>query len=435
MAYFQKKNLTILLLILILFQGFSHADDRMYDENYWWTRIQSSLKDRRGPLLEFLRASVEDKSGAVQYLLQTRGPALFYPIAKERDRDFQRLILVTLKTYDLYHLKEFYGIPEEGSDAWISEIFQKIFFIYSQDRRFCFALRERLEKAKAWEWREGEEALRTISLVMSAMDESFMEAEFVTIPAGTFVMGSPYFESGREGDEILHKVVLTKNFEMQTTEVTQLQWYKVMENNPSRFKEKEYCTSDYTEIDGISLCPNHPVENVSWNEVSLFISRLNERDARYHYRLPIEAEWEYAARGLKQEEWVKLLEKGEMGPAYSFGDDSSLLSEFGWFGGNSGGQTHDVVQKAPNAFGLYDMHGNVREWTLDVYSGDYSKAVSQEKADEGSGSSDDNLRRVIRGGSWRTVAQFCRSAYRHRGKAGYPPFHGDIGFRLVRGEK
>lgn len=414
MATFQRKNLMMLLLVLFLFQGFSHADDRIYDENYWWTRIQSSLKDRRGPLLEFLRASVEDKSGAVQYLLQTRGPALFYPIAKERDRDFQRLILVTLKTYDLYHLKAFYGIPEEGSDAWISQIFQKIFFIYSQDRRFCFALRERLEKAKAWEWREGEAALRTISLVMSAMDESFMEAEFVTIPAGTFVMGSPDFESGREGDEILHKVVLEKDFDIQTTEVTQLQWYKVMENNPSQFKEKEYCAGDYMEIDGISLCPNHPVENVSWNEVQLFISKLNEREAQYHYRLPTEAEWEYAARGLTQEEGMKLLLE-DIFPAYSFGDDSALLSEFGWFGGNSGGQTHAIAQKTPNAFGLYDMHGNVREWTLDVY--------------------DDNLRRVIRGGSWRVEAQFCRSAYRHRGKPGYHPFHGDIGFRLVRGEK
>ncbi len=421
MAYFQKKNLTmLLLLVLFLFQvpfhGFSDTDDRVYDENYWWTRIQSSLKDRRGALLEFLRAAVEDRSGAVQYLLQTRGPALFYPIAKERDRDFQRLILVTLKTYDLYHLKAFYGIPEEGGDAWISQIFQKIFFIYSQDRRFCFALRERLEKAKAWEWRE-DEALMTLSLVMSAMDERVMEAEFVTIPAGTFVMGSPYFESGREGDEILHKVTLEKDFEMQTTEVTQLQWYQVMENNPSRFKEKEYCASDYTEIDGISICPNHPVENVSWNEVQLFISRLNERDARYQYRLPTEAEWEVAARGLKTEEWIKLLEEGGMGgPAYSFGDDSRLLSEFGWFGGNSGGQTHAVAQKTPNAFGLYDMHGNVREWTFDVYM-------------------QDSLRRVIRGGSWRVAPEFCRSAYRHRGLPDYHPINGDIGFRLVKGEK
>lgn len=428
MATFQRKNLITLLLLVVLFHGFSQADDNIYEENYWWTRIQSSLKDRRGALLEFLRAAVEDKSGAVQYLLQTRGPALFYPIAKERDRDFQRLILVTLKTYDLYHLKAFYRIPEEGSDAWIAQIFQKIFFIYSQDRRFCFALRERLEKAKAWEWREGEEAFRTISLVMSAIDESLMEAEFVTIPAGTFVMGSPYFESGREGDEILHKVVLTKEFEMQTTEVTQLQWVQVMENNPSRFKEKEYCASDYTEIDGTSLCPNHPVENVSWNEVQLFISRLNERDARYHYRLPTEAEWEVAARGLKQKEWVKRLEEGEMGPAYSFGDDRRLLSEFGWFSDNSGGQTQSIAQKKPNAFRLYDMHGNVREWTLDLYTSDYSQ-------DEGSGSSDDNLRRVIRGGSWRVEAQFCRSAYRHRGLPDYHPFHGDIGFRLVRGEK
>jgi formylglycine-generating enzyme required for sulfatase activity len=443
MAGFRKKNfgmplLFIFLVVFLVVHGFSHADESIdknyWDENYWWTRIQSSLENRPAALLEFLRASVQDKSGAIQYLLQTRGPELFYPTAKDKERDFQRLILVTLKTYDLPKLKEFYNIPQEGSDSWIAEIFQKIFFIYSHDRRFCFELRERLKKASAWKWREGEEALRTISFVISAIDESELSAEFVAIESAVFQMGSVFGEPGREEDETLHRVSLTQDFTIQTTEVTQLQWYKVMENNPSRFKEEKYCAGDYTEIDGTSLCTNHPVENVSWNDVQLFIFRLNERDAWYRYRLPTEAEWEYAARGLKFP--LKLpLKFLETNTAYSFGDHPALLSEYGWFVENSEGESHAVATRKANLYGLYDMHGNVREWTLDVYSGDYSKALSQEKAEDLLSPQSDHLRHVIRGGSWRVTAEFCRSAYRHRGKASYRPINGDVGFRLVRGEK
>jgi len=225
---------------------------------------------------------------------------------------------------------------------------------------------------------------------------------FVPIPKGTFQMGSPSGESGRESDETPHSVTLDQGFEMMTTEVTQKQWTAVMGNNsPSRFKGE-----------------NRPVESVSWDDVQEFVKKLNERNDGYAYRLPTEQEWEYAARAGTQ-------------TAFSFDDKIFNLTEFAWFAENSGRQTQPVAQKKPNAFGLYDMHGNVWEWTLDIYSNDYSSAVSQEKADgvQASPRSNDSIR-VIRGGSWYSDSQYVRSAIR----SGNFPVNGigNLGFRLLR---
>ncbi len=228
---------------------------------------------------------------------------------------------------------------------------------------------------------------------------------FVPIPESSFDMGSPSGEIDRDNnDEALHRVTL-KSFEMMTTEVTQKQWEAVMiGNNPSYFKGEDL-----------------PVETVSWDDVQKFISKLNERNDGWLYRLPTEAEWEYAARG-------------GTNTAYSFGDNDALLKEHGWYHGNAGGTTHPVAscptkEKAKaNGFGLYDMHGNVWEWVLDPYSSDYSQALSQEDANAGSFGA--GSYRVFRGGCWGSAPLGLRSAYRD----GYSPGgRGDgLGFRLAR---
>ena len=125
------------------------------------------------------------------------------------------------------------------------------------------------------------------------------KATFVPVKAGTFLMGSPSDEIDRGDDEILHKVTLTQDFEIQTTEVTQYQYFAVMGSNPSYFKKKEeHCSlEEHQVIDGTELCLDYPVERVSWDEVQYFIFQLNQRNDGYIYGLPTEAQWEYAARG------------------------------------------------------------------------------------------------------------------------------------------
>jgi len=228
--------------------------------------------------------------------------------------------------------------------------------------------------------------------------------KFVYIPPGSFMMGSPENEPGRRNDETLHRVTLTQGFYMQTTEVTQKQWKDVMGDNPSFFKG----------------CDDCPVEAVSWKDVHKFIEKLNLHSARLPvgersrtYRLPTEAEWEYAARAGSE-------------TAYCFGDDAAELGEYAWYIGNWGGKTHPVAQKKSNAWGLYDMHGNVREWCQDWYgkypSGDVADPISPDIGHSGSGI-------VKRGGGWSSVAQFCRSAYRYRFLPDYQD--GNLGLRLL----
>lgn len=220
--------------------------------------------------------------------------------------------------------------------------------------------------------------------------------KFVKVPPGTFMMGSPSNEPGRGNDEKRHRVTLTKGFYMQTTEVTQGQWKAVMGSNPSKFKN---CGDD---------CP---VEKVSWNDVRKFIRKLNQREGGNKYRLPTEAEWEYAARA------------GSTGK-FCFSGDNGNLRKYAWYDRNSGGKTHPVAQKQPNAWGLYDMHGNVYEWCQDWY-GDYPSASVTNPTGPSGGSY-----RVVRGGSWDFYARLCRSAYRYSFTPGGR--FSNLGFRLLR---
>jgi formylglycine-generating enzyme required for sulfatase activity len=203
--------------------------------------------------------------------------------------------------------------------------------------------------------------------------------EFVLIPAGSFVMGADKnFDDAGDNETPQHRVSISKPFYLGKFEVTQAQWTAVMGNNPSNFKGR-----------------SNPVEMVSWNDVQAFISLLNKREGHSRYRLPTEAEWEYSARA------------GTTG-AYSFGDDADSLGGYAWYDDNSGNKTHPVGQKAPNPWGLYDMHGNVWEWVQDWY-GDryYSSSPGSDPKGPSSGSN-----RVKRGGCWGHYARSCRSAYR-----------------------
>jgi formylglycine-generating enzyme required for sulfatase activity len=223
---------------------------------------------------------------------------------------------------------------------------------------------------------------------------------FVFIPPGTFTMGSRagifLGESGRGDDETQHEVTISRPFYMQTTQVTQRQWAEVMGSNWSHFKDRG---------------ENCPVENVSWDDVQSFIRELNIMEKTNKYRLPTEAEWEYAARAGTQ-------------TRFHSGDSESDLSRVGWYYGNSGGNTHPVGQKQPNAWGLHDIHGNVWEWCQDWYD-DYPLGHFTDPFGPPSGSV-----RVFRGGSWHSDAGVCRSAYRNFGDPGR--CYSYLGFRLLR---
>jgi formylglycine-generating enzyme required for sulfatase activity len=219
--------------------------------------------------------------------------------------------------------------------------------------------------------------------------------EFVLIPAGEFEMGSPSDEEGmldREGS--VHRVKIKKAFYMGRYEVTQKEWREVMGNNPSHFKGDDL-----------------PVEQVSWNDVQEFIRKLNEKEGTDKYRLPSEAEWEYACRAGTT-------------TRYSFGDSESKLGDYAWYDDNSGDETHPVGKKKPNPYGLYDMHGNVWEWVQDEWHSDYDGAPTDGSAWE----SGDIANRVFRGGSWNFNAWSCRSANRYCYLPGF--WYNYIGFRL-----
>ena len=183
----------------------------------------------------------------------------------------------------------------------------------------------------------------------------YVPMEFVPIRAGRFTMGSPASEEGRKDDEGQVAVNLTRDFEMQATEVTQYQWFSVMKNNPSLFRRSRDCENEHQVIDGTRLCPNHPVESVMWNDVQSFIAKLNQKNDGYVYRLPTEAEWEYAARA------------GSTTPYFFDVSSSALIWIHAWLVVNSKGQTSAVKQKKKNPWGLYDIYGNVLELVQDYY--------------------------------------------------------------------
>jgi len=210
--------------------------------------------------------------------------------------------------------------------------------------------------------------------------------EFMPIAAGSFQMGST---SGESDEKPVHEVTISKPFWLAKTEVTQAQWQQVMGSNPSNFGDDTL-----------------PVERVSWNDAMEFCRKLTEIEQqagrlpeRYEYTLPTEAQWEYACRAGTTGDYATSTGSGQAGN----------LDAMAWYRENSGSKTHPVGTKQANAWGLYDMHGNVWEWCLDWYWNYASgNAVDPQGASSGS-------RRVIRGGVWNFDASYCRSAYRGSG--------------------
>lgn len=225
---------------------------------------------------------------------------------------------------------------------------------------------------------------------------------FVWISPGAFMMGSGGNEIGRQDDETRHEVRLSQGFWIGTHEVTQAQWDRVIGSNPSNFK---------------NAGTNAPVELVTWSDCQDFLARLNawgdhpkSKIGKFVFRLPTEAEWEYACRaGTKTR--------------FASGYATSDLELAGWYHENAAGSTHPVGQKKPNAWGLYDMHGNVWEWCQDWY-GSYANGAINDPEGPASG-----LARVVRGGAWYNEEYCSRSAFRYS----YPP--GDrydfVGLRVV----
>jgi len=228
--------------------------------------------------------------------------------------------------------------------------------------------------------------------------------ELARIPAGTFVMGSPAEEKGRNDDEgPRRKVTISRPFYIGIHEVTQQQYQQLMGRTSGRFKG-----------------PKVPVQGVSWHDAAEFCRRLSARTGR-SVRLPTETQWEYACRA------------GATG-RFGFGNDDSNLGPWAWFDGSSGAGAHAVGQKKPNAWGLYDMHGNVSEWCRDWYADSYSHSP---QAKEGAEATDpagpaSGTARVLRGGCWYDIAWYCRSAARDaHAPDGRTEFVGMYGFRVV----
>ena len=263
--------------------------------------------------------------------------------------------------------------------------------------------------------------------------------ELIEIPAGGFTMGSPEDEKDRRVDEAQVAVTLTKPFGLGKTEVTQGQWKKVMGTEPwggdvdRRIIEKISRSGEASLTDKeretllaqavVKIDQDCPATFVSWDDATEFCKKLTEIErkagklkANEEYRLPTEAEWEYACRAGTT-------------TAHSFGDDESKLGEYAWFHGNAGDAgekyAHKVGMKKPNPWGLYDMHGNVLEWCSDWYDDPLTGGVDPVGPEEGSN-------RVFRGGGWRGVPGGCRSANRFSLD---PSSRCDIlGFRVARSQ-
>jgi formylglycine-generating enzyme required for sulfatase activity len=206
-----------------------------------------------------------------------------------------------------------------------------------------------------------------------------LDLEMLLIPAGEFIMGSPDSDRDAVDDEKPHHPVsITKPFYLGKYAVTQEQWQAVMGNNPSYFEG-----------------PKNPVEQVSWSDCQKFLKRLNAKIGGGKFSLPSEAQWEYACRAGSSTKYC----------FFNRGDEEAELGHYAWYHRNSGGQTHPVGEKRPNAWGLCDMHGNVWEWCEERW---YTYERHAQSSTPDSRGSD----RICRGGGWNYFAKYCRSAIR-----------------------
>jgi formylglycine-generating enzyme required for sulfatase activity len=235
--------------------------------------------------------------------------------------------------------------------------------------------------------------------------------ELLLVPSGTLMMGSDDADrTAAASEKPRRQVTISKPFYLGKYEVTQAQWEAVMGSNPYTSSR----SNPFYGLPGMAeriTKPDHPA-TVSWNDAQEFIRRLNEKEGHTRYRLPTEAEWEYAARAGST-------------TAYSFGDDPRELATYAWYGEDfATGGTHPVGKKQPNPWGFCDIHGNVWEWVQDFYGERPSAAPSTDPTGPRTGTA-----HVVKGGSWHQTATSWRSAFR---KPYEPDYRGiSIGFRLA----
>lgn len=237
---------------------------------------------------------------------------------------------------------------------------------------------------------------KPFEIFQDAVEDSEGAPEMVYLPGGAFTMGDGA-GNGLDHERPTHEVMLSA-FAIGRFPVTVAAYRRHVEATGSHQPQS-------LETNGA-----HPVVGISWRDAAAYCGWLSEQTGeRYH--LPSEAQWEYACRAGSS-------------AVYCFGDDASQLGDYAWYAANAGGQVHPVGQKQPNAWGLYDMHGNMLEWVEDRY-GEYSAQYEYNPNGSETGSY-----RVIRGGSWGSRAEFCRSSYRFRYGPGYRA--NNLGFRLAR---
>ncbi len=228
--------------------------------------------------------------------------------------------------------------------------------------------------------------------------QNSLSFDMIKIKAGSFQMGSNDYDD----EKPIHKVTIKNSFELDKYPVTVGEYLHFVKATKKEILEKWSKEKD-----------NHPVTDVSWNDAVAYCNWLNEQQKEYLYRLPTEAEWEYACRAGSTTKW-------------SFGDDEGLLEEYAWYDKNSDGSTHEVGKRNKNDFDLHDMHGNVWEWCQDDYVDNYKNTPRDGKPyiDKNSES------KIIRGGSWVISASYARSADRYRINPTIRNYN--VGFRLLR---
>jgi formylglycine-generating enzyme required for sulfatase activity len=286
----------------------------------------------------------------------------------------------TIKSYQVYLSAYQDGLYKSEADSTIASIED---YLKSEAGRKKLAEEQAAAKKKIEEEKKRlaeEQAKEKLKSLPSSIQK--LLKDMVYVRGGTFTMGCTS-EQGNDcdGDERPTHSVRINSFNIGKYEVTQSQWQAVMGSNPSSFKG----------------CGECPVEQVSWNDIQEFIRKLQNATGK-RFRLPTEAEWEFAARG------------GTRSQGYKYAGSNSLAS-VAWYNGNGGDKTHSVGQKQPNELGLYDMSGNVWEWCSDRYNADYyTSSPSSNPKGPSSGAY-----RVLRGGSWYDSATYCRVADRSSG--------------------
>ncbi len=270
-----------------------------------------------------------------------------------------------------------------------------------------------------WSWASN------LSLAPFSYDSAGPSIPMVSIPAGSFVMGSSSDESGSIAHERPQRTVNISAFQMSEMEVTQKQWEDIMGWNPSYYSGDDHPVECVNWFDCVSFCNKlsqangyaqcYTMANVTYDDNHIASADVSCNFDANGYRLPTEAEWEYACRA------------GTTTRFYT-GDSDSDLGRAGWYAGNSGSTTHTVGEKEPNAWGLYDMHGSVEEWCWDWYSSSYYGTRPDPDSDPTGPTSGDD--RLVRGGHCNNLSQNCRSAHRW---VHYPSYrYHNAGFRVAR---